>query len=83
MTKFEFKPEDFCLEWDDCRGKRNVNIANTKIQPLLARLNELEAMIENAPLVKSSTQSTWVDPETTHGVYWRYRGRVVCIEEIG
>jgi hypothetical protein len=57
--KFEgFKPEDFNCncelrqsenhDWECCEAKDAAEIANAKIAPLLARLNELQNMLENA-----------------------------------
>lgn len=98
--KFEFKPKDFDYEIDvniypdgspdwDVLSQSIVKIANAKIAPLLARLNELEKMIEDAPTVyryhdNPFWQTTPMIEFTTKGTrdISTHKAKLVMIEEI-
>lgn len=82
MTKFKgFNPEDCFLDGSLQLLVLDLETANAKIAPLLARLQELEAMIENAPVVYgfiNADRYLLFDS----GLGGDYKAKLILIEEI-
>ena len=87
MTTFEFQPEDFAKKGNHVStfGRFNAaKIANAKIAPLLKRLQELEEMLENAPVVVKNYKNEWLEVPAMYvdGLDMTHKAKLVQIESI-